>query len=206
MISKVISDNQIISEGLIEKIGLEIAVDIGIHEKNMYEFCIDYIVEYVLTTGNLIEDGQTMSYFSWLIKFIKEDSRILRIHELNHELNDFSIGVEYSISIQSSQMLVCKKNNSNYQYPRYNQLVAVSDGFFDGMAVDGVRYESPDHMSGWYLTTSIFDDDINKLKLFHFTHIAKFRPELVKFLGLEPGFRFYSEDSAIWFDSEVLED
>ncbi|WP_207221120.1 immunity protein Imm33 domain-containing protein [Pseudoduganella lutea] len=89
--------------------------------------------------------------------------------------------------------------------PRSDQLVVISDGVYEGDAVEGVRYPSPEHMSGWWLTTDRYDGDIKSLKTVHFYHIAQFRPDLNDFLGLAFGYRFFSGDGRTWFDQKVAD-
>ncbi len=43
------------------------------------------------------------------------------------------------------------------------QLVVVSDGVYQGDAVDGVRYQSPKHMTGWWITTDRYNGDVDSV-------------------------------------------
>lgn len=89
--------------------------------------------------------------------------------------------------------------------PKPDQLVVISDGVYEGDTVEGVRYPSPQHMSGWWLTTDRYDGDIKSLRTVHFRHVAEARPDLVGFLKLPFGYRFFSGNGDAWFDQKVAE-
>ena len=74
------------------------------------------------------------------------------------------------------------------------------------MPVQGVRYPSPDPMSGWWITTDQYDGDINSLKREHTSHVTAARPDLAKYLALPTGFRFdLSGREDVWLDEKVSE-
>ncbi|WP_442753151.1 immunity protein Imm33 domain-containing protein [Flavobacterium lindanitolerans] len=62
-------------------------------------------------------------------------------------------------------------------------------------------------MSGWYLTTNLYNDDINSLKQIGLPDLARRRTELIKYLALDSSFRFFSDskNDEVWFDEEVLD-
>lgn len=63
-------------------------------------------------------------------------------------------------------------------------------------------------MTGWWLTTELYDDNTESLMVVHLYHLAFKRPEIMKFLALPNGFRFYKEptDYKVWFDPDALEE
>jgi hypothetical protein len=87
--------------------------------------------------------------------------------------------------------------------PKPDQLVVISDGVFEGDIVEGVRYPSPQHMSGRWLTTDRYNGDIKSLRTVHFHHVTESRPDLMGFLKLPFGYRFFSGDA--WFDQKVAD-
>ena len=91
------------------------------------------------------------------------------------------------------------------------QLIVVSDGVFEGEPVEGVRYFSPKHMSGWWITTEKFDGNIDNLRNEHYPHLIEKRPDLLKFMDLPFGFRFFQDGykkhkEDVWFDEKIIED
>ncbi|WP_407477514.1 immunity protein Imm33 domain-containing protein [Acinetobacter baumannii] len=90
-----------------------------------------------------------------------------------------------------------------------DQLVVVSNGVLEGeIPIEGVRYRSPKHMSGWWLTSDKYDGDIETLKNIHFTHILEKRPDLAIYMALPYGYRFIlgGEEEHIWFDENALDE
>jgi hypothetical protein len=73
-----------------------------------------------------------------------------------------------------------------------------------GDAVQGVRYPSPEHMSGWWITTDRYDGDIRSLTQEHLYHLTAARPDLARCLALPFGFRFdQASGEDVWFDEQV---
>ena len=85
------------------------------------------------------------------------------------------------------------------------QKVAVSKEVYEGSEVNAVRYNAPGHMTGWYLTSNSFNGDINTLQVDHLYHIINARKDLVKFLALPAGYRFFvnQDKYKVWYDNEV---
>lgn len=99
----------------------------------------------------------------------------------------------------------------NFYLPTEDQLVVISDGVLEGELVEGVRYFSPKHMSGWWLTTEKYNGNIDTLHTEHFQHCFEKRPDLIKYLSLPAGFRFFQNGykknkEDIWFDSKIVEE
>ena len=87
-----------------------------------------------------------------------------------------------------------------------SQMVVISKGIYEGVVpVEGVRYASPKHTSGWWLTTDEYDGDINSLKTVHFKHVVENRPELAIYMALPVGYRFLlgGESEHVWFDKDA---
>lgn len=91
--------------------------------------------------------------------------------------------------------------------PRPDQLVAISEGVLEGDHVEGVRYPSPEHMSGWYIFTDRYDGDIESMTLHHAHHITEARPDFAELLDLPHGCRFAPDEESgeytWWYDDEV---
>ncbi|NOH26381.1 immunity protein Imm33 domain-containing protein [Vibrio europaeus] len=110
------------------------------------------------------------------------------------------------MSIDSIQKDCCKHYQTTYSPIEPAQLVTISKGIYEGVTpVEGVRYPSPSHMSGWWLTTDEYDGNISSMVTVHFEHIMEKRPELAIYMALPFGYRFYlgSESEHVWFDEDV---
>jgi hypothetical protein len=113
------------------------------------------------------------------------------------------------IEFEKYQKDCCKNYKAEFCPVDLNQLVVVSKGVYEGaVPIEGVRYHSPVHMSGWWLTTDEYDGNIESLKTIHFSHIIKKRPEVAVYMALPFGYRFNlgGESEHVWFDKEVADD
>lgn len=189
--------------GLFKQFGYEIsaAVDGPLLLDECSEF-VQFLVDYVVA-GNSIQAGKTVKYGYWLTKAELDDCGRLEFWESNPEATEFVFGVSTTVSFWRDQHQICQKVRAAFAPPRLNQMVVISDGVYDGDVVEGVRYPSPEHMSGWWLTTDRFNGDTSTLKTVHAHHISARRPDLVKFLALPFGYRFFSPQSDVWFDQKV---
>ena len=85
----------------------------------------------------------------------------------------------------------CSHYEAKPDFVLASQMVVISKGIYEGVVpVEGVRYASPKHMSGWWLTTDEYDGDINSLNTVHFKHVVEHRPELAIYMALPVGYRF----------------
>lgn len=127
--------------------------------------------------------------------------------ELDQASGEFVLDITRSIRYRRIQMEICMKNQAKYDPPSITSYCAVSEGVFDGLAVEGIRYPSPDHMSGWYLTTEQYDKTASSLRVEHLYHVCSQRPELIEFFGLPVGFGFSQQElgGRVYFDHEVAQ-
>lgn len=110
------------------------------------------------------------------------------------------------MDLEKKQEACCAHYSAGFLPPDAMQLVVISDGVLLGEhEVEGVRYPSPDHMSGWWLTTSLYSGNLESLKTVHFKHIAEALPNIAQYMGLPHGYRFVlgGQSEHVWFDSEV---
>jgi hypothetical protein len=123
--------------------------------------------------------------------------------EYNAEATGFVRGANLTLRYWRDQHIVCKLHESEFNPPRPDQLTVISKGVLEGLPVKAVRYPSPIHMSGWWIVTDEYDQNIKSLKNEHTYHITAARPELAKYLALPQGFRFDSLAQDAWLDHEV---
>lgn len=110
------------------------------------------------------------------------------------------------MSIEHEQKNCCDHFGAEFSPIEESQLVAISKGIYEGVnPVEGVRYPSPDHMSGWWLTTDEYDGNVESIVTVHFSHIVEKRPELALYMALPHGYRFFlgGEEDNVWFDEAV---
>ncbi len=112
-------------------------------------------------------------------------------------------------SLKDQQIKCCSHYDANYTPVKPDQLVVISDGICEGVnPVEGVRYPSPEHMSGWWLTTDDYNGDVDSLQKVHFHHIEEKRPDLALYMSLPFGYRFFlgGNDDSVWYDEAVAND
>jgi hypothetical protein len=74
--------------------------------------------------------------------------------------------------------------------------------------IKGLRHPSEGDTSGWYIWAGEeFPDDPNFFIVLHIEHLPDFCPEVIKYLGLAPGWRFLitKEYEDVWEDKSLLE-
>lgn len=98
---------------------------------------------------------------------------------------------------------ICGKMNVECKMPDHDQLVAISDGVYEGEAVQGVRYSMEPHMSGWIITTNQYDGNVGTLRTEHIKHLMDHRRDLLQYLCLPVGWRFDTERNDVWLDEKV---
>lgn len=163
-----------------------------------------YVAEYLRSAGTALNDGETFQYGYWLTKFVKAHT-FLNAYEYNANATDFVPGVTLTVTYWHDQHQTCERLKANFEPPRPDRLVVISSGVLEGdRNVQGVRYPSPEHMAGWWLTTSGFDGDTKLLKTTHAYHLTAARPDLAHLIALPYGFRFdLSQGEDVWFDEAV---
>ena len=163
-----------------------------------------YAVTYITQQGVKLQPGETLAYGYWLTKFELGDDRFLQVWEYNPEATDFVPGATLTLTYWRDQHEICEKLGARFSPPRPDKLAVISRGVLEGDPVQGVRYPSPDHMSGWWITTDRYDGNINTLKNEHLYHVTAARPDLARYIALPYGFRFdLSQGEDVWFDKDV---
>jgi len=111
-------------------------------------------------------------------------------------------------NISNTQKECCEFYEADFFPPDDEQLVVISDGVYESDSVEGVRYQSPGHMSGWWVTTDRDNGDTDSLKTVHFSHIKEKRPSIAVYMALPSGYRFIigSAEDMVWLDEAVAEE
>ncbi len=168
------------------------------------ESLLHCLAGYVRSGERRLRDGDTVAYGYWLLKVRGTPGGNLEILERSPNGRDFDPGATLTLSYWRDQHRTCTQAGVDFKPPRPDTLVAVAPGVMDGDPVEGVRYPSPAHMSGWWFFTDRYDGDINKVKTEHLYHVTAARPDLAAFLALPPGFRFSQKaGSKVWLDPVV---
>ena len=166
---------------------------------------VRYVADYI-EQGNPIVAGQTLAYGYWIAKAVSEHSGRLCFWERSPGGGDYVPGITNLLRYWSEQQTTCQHAGARFTPHSGQQMIVVSDGVMEGDVVQGVRYPSPPHMSGWWLTTDRYGGNTASLRVVHAHHVTAGRPDLVRFLALDYGYRFYSDDGEVRFDEKVAAD
>lgn len=109
----------------------------------------------------------------------------------------------------SRQMALCAKYGARYLSTPFDGIVGVALDVHEGrLPINGLRLSPAGGASGWYIWAggepSTADDCFKPV---HASHIEEWCPQILKFLGLSPGWRFLvaHEYEDVWFDPSVLD-
>lgn len=162
-----------------------------------------YVALYLIDQRTRISSEETLMYGYWITKFQSTRRNYLEAWEYNPTATKYVPGVSLTLTYWRDQHKVCGHHQAEFVPPRPDKLAVISSGVLEGDCVEGVRYPSPEHMSGWWFITDRYDGDIKSLKTEHLYHITAARPDLAKYIALPYGYRFSMQDQTVWYDERV---
>lgn len=172
-------------------------------ESKSGEKVLRVIGDYMVQTSVSIRPGEKIAYGSWTLLLEGGDDNTLQVTEYNHDTDGYIGGASFAMSLWDAQEEMTASNGAQCMRPSALQLVVISDGVIDGEPVQGVRYHSPDHMSGWWLTSAKYSGDHRTLRKEHCIHLIASRKDLGAYLALPNGYRFDSGSGRVWYDEEA---
>jgi hypothetical protein len=104
------------------------------------------------------------------------------------------------------QKSICEKYDSNWNLINKKLMIGCSDNL-KKEPINGLRYPIEGQITGWYIWSGEFSNDTNFFKPICAEHLLQIRPEIIKYLGLDIGFRFLADSNGyedIWFDKQLL--
>jgi hypothetical protein len=201
-------EKQFITQGINDLIGKEFSINKKSLSIEDVKIIIDYILNYIESEKKQIKNLETFGCGSWMIQFVFNGIYI-ELHELKDVIdgnNQYKFDLSKTITFFKQQANLCIEHKVKPFIPKIGQKIAVSKEIYDGSEANGVRYNAPEHMTGWYLTSNSYNGDIKSLMVDHLYHLLQERPDLAKFLALPVGYRFYkdSNEEKIWIDETVI--
>ena len=113
-------------------------------------------------------------------------------------------------SVEDLQKDICRKYGAKYFASPPGLKVGISLNVRDGVVpVNGLRHPPEADTSGWYIYAG--EGEIPKddefFKPLHVEHLDEWCPQVKKYLGLPPGWRFLiaGEYEDVWFDESLLD-
>jgi hypothetical protein len=112
------------------------------------------------------------------------------------------------MEIIKSQKRICDKYKASFCPSPDDQKVGIALNVKDGLLpINGLRHPPEGDTTGWYIWAGEeFSEDPSFFKPLHVSHLINWCPEVLKFLGLPPGWRFLiaNEHEDVWYDKNLL--
>ncbi|WNI38410.1 hypothetical protein [Chryseobacterium sp. SG20098] len=190
-------DKNLCTEGLYLIIGKELKLQTDNQKTEDYLEVLKYLINYCVDTSPVIMDSQNIGYYSWLLQFRLDEDNCYDLYEANADGSGFNKGCDTAISVVRQQSEMCLQYDLIPLFPNFNQSVVISGGVYEGKDIEGIRYDSSQDESGWYLITDDYNDDIKSLKMVHFYHVAFARPDILQYLAIPFGYRFIMKNGNV---------
>lgn len=111
-------------------------------------------------------------------------------------------------AIEISQKVVCKKYDAAYYPSLPDMKVGIALNVRDGVApINGLRHSPEGDTTGWYIWAGEeLSADPDFFKPLHVEHLPDWCPQVQKYLGLPPGWRFLiaGDYEDVWYDESLL--
>lgn len=105
------------------------------------------------------------------------------------------------------QKEICKKYNSEWKPINEKSKIAISDNL-NLEKLNGLRHKTEKGKICWYIWSGEYSDADDYFKPICAGHLLQRNPKIIKYLGLNDGFRFLITESGyedVWFDEKLLE-
>lgn len=112
-------------------------------------------------------------------------------------------------AIEELQKEVCRKYDADFLPSPSDLKIGIATNVRDGIVpINGFRHPPQGDTTGWYIYAGEeLSDDPDFFKPLHVEHLDDWCPQLKKYLGLSPGWRFLiaGDYEDVWFDESLLE-
>lgn len=112
-------------------------------------------------------------------------------------------------SIEELQKELCEKYKARFLSSPSNLKVGIATNVREGIVpINGLRHPPEGDTTGWYIYAGEeLSDDPDFFKPLHVEHLDDWCPQIKKYLGLAPGWRFLvaGDYEDVWFDESLLE-
>ena len=108
------------------------------------------------------------------------------------------------------QLIICNKYGVLPFDTSIYSIIGIAENVRDKnvFPVNGLRHNTDDTTSGWYIWSGIeFSYKTDFFKPLHIKHLEEWRPDILKYLALPPGYRFLIGENNyedVWFDNSLL--
>lgn len=112
------------------------------------------------------------------------------------------------MAIEELQREVCRKFGADYKSAPPNLKIGIAQNVKEGIApINGLRHSPEGDATGWYIWAGEeLSDEPDFFKPLHVEHLDEWYPQIKKYLGLAPGWRFLiaGDYEDVWFDEALL--
>ncbi|NBA78852.1 hypothetical protein GOQ04_25085 [Emticicia sp. ODNR4P] len=103
------------------------------------------------------------------------------------------------------QKIICTTNNSTWKPINKKLKIGVSADL-EKDPINGLRHPNEKETTGWFIWTGEYSEADDFFQPICAEHLLQKRPEIIKYLGLDIGFRFISDKNGyedIWYDEKL---
>ena len=103
------------------------------------------------------------------------------------------------------QKIICTTNNSTWKPINKKLKIGVSADL-DKDPINGLRHPSEKGTTGWFIWTGEYSEADDFFQPICAEHLLQKRPDIIKYLGLDIGFRFLADRNGyedIWYDEKL---
>lgn len=189
----------------------------------LIEFCDKFLEGRI--TKTIIQDFAWNAVTSDEVEFV-EDEMIKEIlfewdnEDINFEISKTNVqlwkkrlltGVDDLLRYNSwnahidGQKEICTTYHSQWKPINKKLLVAVSVSLNED-PINGLRHPNEKGTTGWFVWTGEYSENDDFFKPMCAEHLLQIRPEVIKYLGLDIGFRFMADRSGyedIWYEDKL---
>jgi hypothetical protein len=109
---------------------------------------------------------------------------------------------------EKTQRDVCNDYNVKLYNTADDHIIGVSNNIrVVGVSpIHGLRHNSEGNTTGWYIWAGEYSDVSDFFQPHHGSHLEEWCPQVIKFLGLPPGWRFLIAEKYedVWYDEALL--
>lgn len=112
------------------------------------------------------------------------------------------------MDLTKEQHVICEKYHSPYFQTSLDLKIGVSTNLKDGIyPINGLRHPPEGDTTGWYIWAGEYSEDPDFFVPLHARHLEEWCPEILKYLGLAPGWRFLiaPDYEDVWEDVHLLD-
>jgi hypothetical protein len=110
--------------------------------------------------------------------------------------------------IEAEQIALCEYYSASFTPAPLNSIVGFAVETEDKLPINGLRHPPLGDTNGWYIWGGKeLSKDPGFFSALHTQHLIRRKPEVIKYLGLPPGYRFLiaGDYVDVWFDPNLLD-